>query len=303
MKVHMNQERSKEKKSGWGSKESRLAYLFMAPLLLCLVAFMVVPMITGIQISFQNAKGEFTGLKNYQIVLGEPRFWNNVRLSLSYVICNVLLSIVLGFLAANLITQKSKMVSILRPLYLIPWIIPPVSSSILFRTLLDANTGPVTHLIKVITGKNVMILDQAKTALLAVIFHNFWRSFPFAMLFLAAGLTMISKDVYEAAIVDGASKVKQFFYITLPLVKNHLFIVILMITNWTLQDSESCYSLTKGGPGTATEMVAVRLFKDSFVYFEVHTGVVIGIVMMCISIIFATIYYWVTKAKEMESYE
>lgn len=69
------------------------------------------------------------------------------------------------------------------------------------------------------------------------------------MLFLAAGLTMISKDVYEAAIIDGASKIKQFFYITLPLVKNHLFIVVLMITNWTLQDSESCYSLTKGGPG------------------------------------------------------
>lgn len=148
-----------------------------------------------------------------------------------------------------------------------------------------------------------MILDQADTALIAVIVHNFWRSFPFAMLFLAAGLTMISKDVYEAAIIDGASKIKQFFYITLPLVKNHLFIVVLMITNWTLQDSESCYSLTKGGPGTATEMVAVRLFKDSFVYFEINTGAVIGIVMMCISIIFAVIYYWLTKAKEMESYE
>ena len=73
-----------------------------------------------------------------------------------------------------------------------------------------------------------------------------------------------------------------------------------MITNWTLQDSESCYSLTKGGPGTATEMVAVRLFKDSFVYFEINTGLSL---MMCISIIFAVIYYWLTKAKEMESYE
>ena len=264
---------------------------------------MIVPMFTGILLSFQNASGDPVGMENYSAVLGEPRFWNNVQLSLAYVVCNVLLSIVLGFLAANLITQKSKIVSFLRPVYLIPWIIPPVSSSILFRTLLDANTGPITQMIKFITGKSVMILDQADTALIAVIVHNFWRSFPFAMLFLAAGLTMISKDVYEAAIIDGASKIKQFFYITLPLVKNHLFIVVLMITNWTLQDSESCYSLTKGGPGTATEMVAVRLFKDSFVYFEINTGAVIGIVMMCISIIFAVIYYWLTKAQEMESYE
>ena len=91
-----------------------------------------------------------------------------------------------------------------------PMVIPPVSSSILFRTLLDANTGPITQMIKFITGKSVMILDQADTALIAVIVHNFGgRSF--AMLFLAIGLTMISKDVYEAAIIDGASKIKQFF--------------------------------------------------------------------------------------------
>ena len=286
-KYHSNKERLRAKGTGWDLKESRLAYLFMTPLLLCLIGFMIVPMFTGILLSFQNASGDPVGMENYSVVLGEPRFWNNVQLSLAYVVCNVLLSIVLGFLAV----------------YLIPWIIPPVSSSILFRTLLDANTGPITQMIKFITGKSVMILDQADTALIAVIVHNFWRSFPFAMLFLAAGLTMISKDVYEAAIIDGASKIKQFFYITLPLVKNHLFIVVLMITNWTLQDSESCYSLTKGGPGTATEMVAVRLFKDSFVYFEINTGAVIGIVMMCISIIFAVIYYWLTKAKEMESYE
>ena len=206
-KYHSNKERLRAKGTGWDLKESRLAYLFMTPLLLCLIGFMIVPMFTGILLSFQNASGDPVGMENYSAVLGEPRFWNNVQLSLAYVVCNVLLSIVLGFLAANLITQKSKIVSFLRPVYLIPWIIPPVSSSILFRTLLDANTGPITQMIKFITGKSVMILDQADTALIAVIVHNFWRSFPFAMLFLAAGLTMISKDVYEAAIIDGASKI------------------------------------------------------------------------------------------------
>lgn len=303
IKNHSVFERSKVKEAKYGSKESYFAYLCLAPLVICMIIFVVVPMFTGIKISFEDSSGKFVGLENYAIVLGESRFWKNVRLSLIYVICNVSLSVILGFLAANLITQKSRIVSVLRPLYLIPWIIPPVSSSVLFRTLLDSNTGPVTHLIREITGKNIMILDRADTALMAVILHNFWRSFPFAMLFLAAGLTMIPKEVYEAATIDGATPIKKFFYVTLPLVKNHLFIVILMITNWTLQDSESCYSLTKGGPGTATEMVAVRLFKDSFVYFEINTGAVVGIVMLCISGIFAVIYSRLMKVKEVESYE
>lgn len=303
IKKHPVSGRSKSKLAGYDSKESYFARLFMTPLVLCMIVFVVAPMLTGIRISFEDSGGKFVGLHNYAVVLGEPRFWKNVQLSLVYVICNVSMSIVLGFLAANLITQKSRSVSVLRPLYLIPWIIPPVSSSVLFRTLLDSNTGPVTQLLREITGKNIMILDQAGTALMAVILHNFWRSFPFAMLFLAAGLTMIPKDVYEAATIDGATPMKKFFYVTLPLVKNHLFIVILMITNWTLQDSESCYSLTKGGPGTSTEMVAVRLFKDSFVYFEINTGAVIGIVMLCISGIFAIIYSRVMKTKEVESYE
>ena len=103
-------------------------------------------------------------------------------------VCNVLLSIVLGFFSGKSdYPQKSKIVSFLRPVYLIPWIIPPVSSSILFRTLLDANTGPITQMIKFITGKSVMILDQADTALIAVIVHNFFggRS-PFAMLIFSS---------------------------------------------------------------------------------------------------------------------
>ena len=128
-KYHSNKERLRAKGTGWDLKESRLAYLFMTPLLLCLIGFMIVPMFTGILLSFQNASGDPVGMENYSAVLGEPRFWNNVQLSLAYVVCNVLLSIVLGFLAANLITQKSKIVSFLRPVYLIPWIIPPVSSS------------------------------------------------------------------------------------------------------------------------------------------------------------------------------
>lgn len=284
-------------------QKSRLAFLFLAPLLILLIVFMLLPVVTGVRMSFLDEFGNPVGLENYRVVLSEARFGKNIQLSLTYVVCNVSLSIILGFLAANLITDKSKIVSVLRPIYLIPWIIPPVASSVLFRTMLDANTGPVTRLIKLVTGSSIMILDKPNSAMVAVIIHNFWRSFPFAMLFLAAGLTMISKDVYEAATIDGATGWQQFTRITLPLVKNHLFIVTLMITNWTLQDSESVYSLTKGGPGTATEMVAVRLFKDSFVYFDVNTGAVIGIVMLAIAGVFAVIYTFLMRAREAEAYE
>lgn len=157
--------------------------------------------------------------------------------------------------------------------------------------------GPVTIALKALTGKNYLFLAKPVSAFAIVVLHNFWRSFPFAMLFIAAGLTVIPKSLYEAASLDGAKKWQQFIWITLPLLKVHIFIITLMITNWTLQDAETVYSLTQGGPGVSTEMLAVRLFKSAFVYFDVNTGAVLGVILLIIAIIFMFIYNNIMKVK------
>ena len=293
------------RKEGGGDskKESLLAYKFLLPLVLVLLLFMLYPLIYGFGLSIRDEAGRFVGTKNFMLLFREPRFWVNLKLTVVYVVVSVSAIISLGLLAAHLITEKSRFISFIRPLYLIPWLIPNAASGILFKTLLDGNSGPIPLLYKSLTGNMIMPLANMKLSLWVVIFHEFWRGFPFAMLFLAAGLTTISRDVYEAATIDGAGKWRQFVSITLPLIKNHLFIVILLITNSTLQSSENIYSLTMGGPGYATETIGVRMFKTAFVYNEYNSGAATGVLLLVIALIFMFLYSRVLKTQEEESYE
>lgn len=149
-----------------------------------------------------------------------------------------------------------------------------------------------------LTNKTVLPIGDMDLSIWTCIFHEFWRSFPFAMLFIAAGLTTISQELYEAASIDGAGKWKQFILITLPLLKSHLFIVILMVTNSTLQSTETIYTLTSGGPGYSSETIAVRMFRAAFVYNEINVGAALGVILLCITVVLMIIYNRVMKVNE-----
>ncbi|MCP4406039.1 MAG: sugar ABC transporter permease [bacterium] len=110
------------------------------------------------------------------------------------------------------------------------------------------------------------------------------------MLFLAAGLASIPDELYEAAKVDGTNGWQRFWHLTFPLTRVHLAIVMLMISMWTMQDTETIYALTRGGPGYSTEVTAVRMLKDAFVNFNLYRGSVIGVMLIFLSIFFMFFY-------------
>lgn len=271
-----------------------LPYLYLAPATIILLGLLISPMITGLLMSLQTTHLDGTtiwsGLDNYLRLFGEARFRINVWNSLMYVLGNVTLSTPLAYAAAMLITSKLPQAPYFRGIYLLPWIIAPVVSTVLFRSLVDTNLGPIPRLIQSITGEQVIFLADRKLALLVIIFHSFWRSFPFLMLFLAAGMATIPDEVYEAAKVDGASSWQRFLNITFPMTRTHLGISLLTVTMATLHDAETIYAFTKGGPGHATETMAVRLFKSSFINFDLNTGATVGVILIIISILFMAFY-------------
>ncbi len=276
----------------WGYK---LPYLFLLPSVILLIFFLAAPLVSGIYMSFQkiSLKGvsEFVGFRNYSLLFGEERFRNNLLFSVLYVAGNVGFSIPLAYAAALLITGKLRGTQFFRSIFLIPFIVAPVVSAILFRSMVDPSFGPITTLLEVITGKRYIILADSTLAMLTIIGHSFWRSFSFVMLFLAAGIATIPTELYEAAKVDGAGAWARFGHITFPLTKIHLTIVLLIITMWTLQDAETVYALTQGGPGYSTEVTAVRLFKDAFINFNLSYGATIGVFLLMMSAIFMIFYF------------
>jgi len=270
------------------------AYGFLSPTIILIALFLVSPMITGLVMSFYKTSlsgvTNFVGIKNYWLLLTEGRFLNNLRLSMVYVAGNICISLPIAYVMAMIITSKFRGASFLRGVFLLPWVVAPIVSAVLFRSLVDPTFGPLSLLVEKISGQQQVILADPIGSMAIVILHSVWRSLPFMTLFLAAGMAMIPKELYEAAMVDGASKWKQFFTLTFPLTKIHLVIVLLTITLWTLQDAETVYAMTEGGPGYSTEVLAVRLFKESFINFDLNSGATMGILLLLVGFIFMIIY-------------
>jgi len=273
----------------------RTSLVMLLPALLILSVFLFMPIFRGLSMSLEqtslSGERQFVGLENYRLLLFEgQRIFTNLRVSLSYVLANIFLTIPFAYLIALLVTKNNGFARFFRSLYLIPWICAPVVSTLLVRSMLDPEMGIIHLAVKYLSGGDVFILNNSLYALLVMILHSFWRSCPFIMLFLSAGMSTIPNEFYEAAKIDGAGKIKSFFHLTLPLTSNQLCIGVLMVTIWTIQDSESVYALTKGGPGYSTETLAVRLFKSSFVNFDLNAGAVIGILLIALSLVFMILY-------------
>ncbi|MDR2403675.1 MAG: hypothetical protein LBD78_06555, partial [Spirochaetaceae bacterium] len=125
----------------------------------------------------------FAGFDNYiQLFREGSRFFTNLRVSLTYVICNILLVIPMSYGTALLITRKSRMARFFRSIYLLPWIIAPVVSTMMVRTMLNGDVGLIQFIIRAITHRENLLLTRANTALMVMIFHSFWRSFPIALI-------------------------------------------------------------------------------------------------------------------------
>ena len=276
-----------------------LPYLYLLPAILILFSLLIAPLTTGILMSFEvtNLDGTvaWSGFSNFLTLFKESRFAINFWNSIIYVIGNILLSTPLAYIVAILITTKLPQATYFRSIYLLPWVIAPIVSTLLFRSMVDPSMGPIAKLIEWISGEQIIILANPNWAMFIIIFHSFWRSFPFVMLFLSAGIASIPDEMYEAATIDGANSWKRFLTITFPLTLSHLKIALLMITMWTLHDAETITAFTRGGPGYSTETFAVRLFKSSFINFNLNFGSTIGVVLLIISLVFIFFYFRLVK--------
>lgn len=275
-------------------RRNALPYLLLAPTAILLVAFLAVPFFSlffyGVHKTDLQGVSTFTGLGNFNILVHETRFIQNLGATLRYLVGVLVISVPLAYFAAVLVSSNIRGVGVLRTIFLIPWVLAPVVTALLFKTMMDPTSGPITILLKWIFGHPVYLTLSPDGARLVIILHSAWRSFPFEMLLIAAGITAIPVELYEAARVDGANLWKQFRYITLPLTRIQLFSAVLLISVWTIQDAEGVYALTQGGPGYATETTGVRLFKEAFLYFNISLASSIGIALIVLSIIVMTVY-------------
>jgi multiple sugar transport system permease protein len=278
----------------WRVQKYWLPYLLLAPLVIILVAFLAFPFVSLFYYGFQRTElgggTSFVGLRNFVILMKEDRFAQNLTASLVYLVGNLAISLPLAYFAATLISTNRRGVGAVRTLFLIPWVLAPIVTAVLFKTMMNPSSGPITMALKAIFGHPVYLTLSDSGARLLIILHAAWRSFPLEMLLIAAGMAAIPIELYEAARVDGGGMWDQFRYITLPLTRTPLFSALLLISVYTIQDAEGVYALTQGGPGYGTEVTGVRLFKEAFLYFNIGLASAIGMVLILACIVMIVFY-------------
>lgn len=278
--------------------DTATATALFAPAALFIALFWAGPVVLGMLLSLRGADGrEFVGLANYQQVLGEATFRQNIRLSLLYVAGVVSLTIPVAYAAATALARLPER-GCARSLFLIPWVIPPVVSALVFRAM-AADGGPLTGLYRWLSGNPQLYpLQDGAWAMTTIVLHSVWRSVAFITLFLAAGLAAIPQTLFEAAAVDGATRWQRFWSLQLPLTCPHLAVGLVLVTAFTLQDAETVYALTSGGPAHDTEVAAVRLFKEAFDYGQMHVATAIGGLLLVVASAFMAGYLLLLRQTE-----
>jgi trehalose/maltose transport system permease protein len=277
-------------------RQRRLAWFLIVPAVF--VVFLVIgyPLIQVLLYSVLKYKldgvtpASFVGLSNYLFILTDPDFWLAVQNTLIFSVCSVTLECVLGLAVALVANSKFKGRSILRVAILIPWAIPTVVSSKIWAWMFNDIYGVVNvllvnfHLI----SQKIAFLATPATALPVIIAVDVWKTTPFMALLLLAGLGLIPGDLYEAASIDGASKIRQFFSLTLPLVMPTLLVALIFRTLDALRVFDIFYVMVGGQGNMATMAIYNQQWLVSFL--DAGIGSAASVIILVIIMVFVVLY-------------
>lgn len=258
---------------------SAIGYALLAPSLFGIVVFLLIPIGVVLWLSFQKWNlidpVQFVGLQNWKSVLTDPAFIGSLLVTLSFVLIVVPLQIALGMFMAVLLSRGLRGSGVFRVIFVIPWVCAPLALGVVWKWIFQPTGGALNTLF----GTHVAWLSEPAFALPSVALVSIWSQVGYVTLFFLAGLAIIPKEVVEAARVDGASAARIFWSIKLPLLRPTLLFVLVTQIIWTFQVFDTIYSLTRGGPMNATDVIAYRIYRQAFTNFNVGQAAVTALVL------------------------
>jgi multiple sugar transport system permease protein len=239
-------------------RDRQLGYLFLAPALLVVLCLVAYPFVSAVVLTFQQktagAPGKYIGLNNYRELLNNEVFWRTVYNTIFYTGVAVALKFVFGLGMALVLNQERLFNNFFRSFLLIPWAVPAVIAALNWRWIYDDASGLINNvLVRLeLIDETISWLSNPNLAMFAVIAVVVWQGTPFFTMGFLAGLQSISKELYEAAEIDGATVLQQFRHITLPCLSPIIITVVMLSTILTSAGIQFVLILTNGGPADRT---------------------------------------------------
>jgi len=279
-----------------------LPYQFILPSVVLILFVNVYPFVSGLMYGFKDGtllkSGEFVGLQNYAKLLAMPEFWNSLRFSAVFAVFGVIGSYVVGLALALLLNKEMPFRGFFRVALLVPWILPSVVSIVGWRWMIGAQDSLVNTWLGWFGIDPILFLGTERWAVVSVIVIKIWRSFPFMMISLLAGIQTINQELYESAHMDGANRWQSLAHITLPQLKMISIVCWILMTIWCFNDFDTIWLLTQGGPANATENLIVLAYKYTFTKNVLGIGSAISIVSLVILMALAVLLLRFQREKQ-----
>ncbi len=284
---------------------ARAATVFLIPALLLIAIFIVYPVIDTFVISEYKWNGIsadriFIGMDNWRALIHDAMFWESFKHNLIVMVFSILLQIPLGMLLATFLDAGGKKFNIFKIIWFLPYLMSSVAIAFLFVYALATNGGIISSLATIIQGKRttVDLLGTAPNALYTVIGVMAWQFTPFYMVYFIAGYGNIDTSVYEAAIIDGATRWQYIKHIAIPLLGPIFKTACTMSLIGSLKYFDMIWNMTQGGPAGSTELMATYMYKLSFQQFNMGYGSTVAAGMFILITAIALIFNKLFKVKE-----
>ena len=257
-----------------GLSDRAIAWIFVAPTIFLLLAINIFPLVWTIRLSFTNYKAnrigrevKEIGFRNYERILTDSDIWLNMQATAHFLFWTIFFQVLIGFTLAWLINKKFKGNDLWTTIIVLPMMLSPAVVGNFWKFLYQPQIGLFNYIVGFFSGKDPSsfeMLGQVNLAPWAIVIVDTWMWTPFVMLICLAGLRSIPDYIYEAAEIDRASKLRQFFTITIPMVLPFLMLAVLFrgIENFKMFDL--VVQLTGGGPGSVTELTSINLKREAF---------------------------------------
>lgn len=291
-------------------KYQNIGFLFVLPAFLYMLVFVGYPIVSNVILSLQNVtvknlvKGEknFIGFENYVQLFQDEVFIKAMINTLVFTLSCLIFQFLIGFALALFFNKHFSFAKTVRGLLMIPWMIPMTVTALMFKFMFATDVGIINYFLRTagIISKNVEWLTNPSIALITVIIANIWIGIPFNTILLSTGLSTIPQELYESASVDGANGRKQFFSITLPLIRPTIESVLVLGFIYTFKVYDLVYVMTEGGPVNSTHLLSTYSYKLSFDMFQYSKGSAVANVLLIILLLVGILYMRITMKGEEE---
>ena len=272
-------------------KEALQGIIYVLPSFILIMAFCIIPIFMSGYFSFTSynimTPPKFVGLENYERVFQDGYVADAAKNTLLYVLMTVPAQTILSLVFAAFLAYKmqNKTGGFLRSVMFIPVIASAVTAGTIWRIILNTEGGLLNNILNFFHLDSVNWLGSTKTALISICIVAVWKNVGYFLVIYYAGIMGISKDLYEAAKVDGATSIQQFFKITLPMLKPITYLVVTLGIIWSFQVFDLAYLMTGGGPGRATVTLVMGIYNAAFKQYKMGYACAMAMLLLLIVVI------------------